>query len=176
MIISLKHKFVFVRVTKTASTTIQTVLHEYHSYKSLNLRHTKLQEIIITNSDNYFKFAFTRNPWDRFVSGMKYAYNDVSKKKMIEILNGRCWITQPQWHFVFTNDDEKVLDYTGKVENLQNDFDYVCDKIGIPKQKLPHKNATKHKHYTEYYDDETKEMVAKHFEKDIKLFNYKYGE
>lgn len=175
MIISLKHKFVFVRITKTASTTIKRMLEKYHSYESLNLRHTKIQDVGIANSDNYFKFAFTRNPWDRFVSGMKYEYNDVSKKKMIEILNGQSWIKIPQHQHVF-HKNKKVLDYTGKVENLQNDFDYVCDKIGIPQQKLPHKNKTQHKHYTEYYDDETKEMVAKHFEKDIKLFNYKYGE
>lgn len=175
MIISLKHKFVFVRITKTASTTIKRMLEKYHSYKSLNLRHTKLDKITIANSDNYFKFAFTRNPWDRFVSGMKYAYNDVSKKKMIEILNGRCWITKSQYPYVF-HENKKVLDYIGKVENLQNDFDYVCNKIGIPSQELPHRNKSTHNHYTEYYDDETKEMVAKHFEEDIKLFNYKYGE
>ena len=175
MIISLKHKFVFVRITKTASTTIKRMLEKYHSYKSLNLRHTKIQDIDIANSDNYFKFAFTRNPWDRFVSGMKYAYDDVSKKKMIEILKKGSWVTEHQSAFVF-HKNKKVLDYIGKVENLQNDFGYVCDKIRIPKQKLPHKNKTEHKHYTEYYDDETKEMVAKHFEKDIKLFNYKFGE
>ena len=175
MIISLKHKFVFVRITKTASTTIKRMLEKYHSYKSLNLRHMKIQDIRIANSDNYFKFAFTRNPWDRFVSAMKYAYNDFSKKKMIEILKKGSWVTEHQSEYVF-HKNKKVLDYIGKVENLQNDFDYVCDKIKIPKQKLPHKNKTEHKHYTEYYDDETKEMVAKHFEKDIKLFNYKFGE
>lgn len=70
----------------------------------------------------------------------------------------------------------KEKTYIIRFENLQQDLDFICDKFSIEKIKLPHKNKTKHKHYTEYFDDETKATVAERYLDDIQYMNYKFGE
>lgn len=61
-------------------------------------------------------------------------------------------------------------------ENLQEDFGKVCTKLSLPYIKISHMNKTNHKHYTEYYDDETREVIAEKYEKDIEYLRYKFGE
>ena len=39
-------------------------------------------------------------------------------------------------------DKRPYIDFYGKYETLQQDFDYVCEKIGFPKTKLPHTNKS----------------------------------
>ena len=62
------------------------------------------------------------------------------------------------------------------LHHLQEEFLDVFNKIDVPKIKIPHRNKTEHKPYWEYYNDETKEIVAKRFKEDIEFFGYKFGE
>ena len=195
MIISPKYKFVFIATEKTGCTSVSNSLENIDDTKKIigNLvpkdrnnylysKHTSCSEFTNNHSDfnDYFKFAFVRNPWDRVVSwyffckrttNLERNTSDISFKKFIKKMSN-VWTGRIQFQYEFT----KKCDFIGKTENIQQDFDVICDKIGIPHQKLPHFNKTKHKHYTEYYDDETKSIVAEVFAKDIEYFNYKFGE
>ena len=200
MIISPKYKFVFIATEKTGCTSVFNSLENIDDTKKivgeivpkdhnnyLYSKHTSCSEFTNNHSDlnDYFKFAFVRNPWDRVVSWYNFSMylsnlNNVEKERnttgkdflsfIQEFKN--IWGNEQQNQYIFT----KCCDFIGRFENLQKDFNKICDKIGILKQKLPHKNKTKHKHYTEYYDDETKSIVAEKFAKDIEYFGYKFGE
>ena len=162
----------------------EIVPKDHNNY--LYSKHTSCSEFQDNHSEfiDYFKFAFVRNPWDRVVSWYNFSMylsnlENVEKERNItgkdflsyikEFQN--IWGNEQQNQYEFT----KCCDFIGRYENLQNDFDIICDKIGIQQQKLPHKNKTKHKHYTEYYDDETKEIVEERFAKDIEHFEYEFG-
>ena len=101
------------------------------------------------------------------------------------------WFTCPQCDFIQDNDGRIIVDYVGKFENLQNDFNTICQKIHVESTQLPHINRSKtynpiinilklnkniKKHYSEYYDSETKEFVAHIYKDDIKKFEYCFDE
>jgi len=68
-----------------------------------------------------------------------------------------------------------LVDYIGRVETLQQDFDHVCDRIGVKRRQLPHANSSRHQPYWEYYDDRGREIVAARFSRDIAHFGYQFG-
>jgi len=154
--------------------------------------------------DHYYKFTFVRNPWSHTVSMYNYMWKSSypwpvkwrSNQANSEILamSFRDWVTS-EWFQTSTmqsinvtknspNGLKSCLDYitsrtwkmnfVGKLENLQSDFDIVCDAIGYPRQELPHINKTIYKNYVNYYDDETKRIVSNKYAEDIEHFEYKF--
>ncbi len=84
-------------------------------------------------------------------------------------------------------DKTPFIDFIGRYENLQEDFDEVCSKIGLDYIKLPHKNkgegsacndgsckSIRRKNYREFYDEETKDFVALKYKEEIEKFKYSY--
>ena len=131
--------------------------------------------------EKMFTFAFVRNPWDRLVSYYHYVLNNPEHHRhdKVKSLNNfaeyvdfeikRNKFSQSQL-LVDKNGNLKV-DFIGKLENLSEDFQYICEKIGI-QCELPHVNKSSHKKYQDLYDEESKEKVAQHWADEIKLFSY----
>jgi hypothetical protein len=67
-----------------------------------------------------------------------------------------------------------LVDFVGKLENLQQDWETVCHEIGIPYQPLPHKNVTRHDRYQDFYDRSAINLVAKHWATEIEMFGYSF--
>jgi hypothetical protein len=71
-------------------------------------------------------------------------------------------------------DDKFEIDFVGKFENLQNDFNKICNTLNIKDTELPHLYDTKHLHYSKYYDPEIKKEVDKIWGIDAEVFKYKF--
>lgn len=155
--------------------------------------------------EEYFKFGFVRNPWDRLAScyfnrikqepitdfrykegvargfiPYKKFYTGMSFKEFVKAIatipdNKSNPHFKSQYTFLTNKKDELIVNYIGKFETLNKDWNYICKKIGIKNCKLGHKmKSGKSRNYKQYYDEETKAIVAKRFAKDIKMFNYKF--
>ena len=166
-------KFVFFVVHKTGTRSIFKLFN--FSSEDRRLWKPELYE-------DYFKWSVVRNPWDRLVSTYKNkACKGYGPWRNFKNLTFSDFIINKEEikdsHIIpQKNRLPDDIDFIGRFENYQEDFDIICDKIGIPRQQLPHKNKSKHKHYTEYYDDETRQIVAERYADDIEYFGYKFGD
>jgi len=134
----------------------------------------------------YFKFAFVRNPWDRLVSEYEFLLRKTKhgRHSRVKKLAGFKQFIQMQIprkdayqiNMLCNREGELLMDFVGKIENLDEDWQTVCDRIGIPYQALPRKNAGDHNHFQEYYDDECRQLVAQHWKKEIELFEYSFDD
>ena len=198
--ISHEHKCIFIHINKCGGTSIDNYFNKRHGGHMTVSHYIKKYP---TEFSEYFKFSCVRNPWDKLVSFYHFhkkknwylrwdwdkmsapsfcefvrITKDYSKTKQNNIFKGHPTgylrlANQVDW--LVDESGNLLVDYICRFEHLQNDFEIVCDRIGIPQEQLPHKIKSKHKHYTEYYDEETKQIVAEKYAKDINYFGYKFG-
>lgn len=151
-----------------------------------------------SNSDSpldYFKFMFTRNPWDRAVScwndrrydGGKKEGSPQSKFTFDQYIDWLLKTTEEKYNgdiSLFGNPHvrsqygmiyEIKLDYIGKLETFHQDWSNICNQLGVEifKNEI-HQNKTQRTHYRDYYSDQTKSIIADLYQRDIDKFGYEY--
>ena len=131
--------------------------------------------------DEYFKFGFVRNPWDRelsnyfFNSGKLKPPEDISFKEWLNINLRKGGLIDD--HNTPQCDYLTDVDYIARFENYDEEVKYLFAKIGVDwAQNYKHYNKTDHKPYWEYYDDADIMKVHQWYEKDIEMYNYEFGE
>ena len=132
----------------------------------------------------YFKFCIVRNPFDRFVSACCFVNrnNDRMRQDPVGTMKRtlenprlrRHVLFRPQSEFVTDQDDELLVDYVGRKEDYQQHFNRICCRIGLPPQRLATVNATTRRPYQECYNPELIETVGQLYEKDERLFGYRF--
>jgi hypothetical protein len=130
----------------------------------------------------YFKFAFVRNPWDwqcsvyHYVRGSRHHrdYNRARSLTLREFIQYQIDSGTPrQTDFLTDSNGNVIVDWVGRFEFLQQDFDALSQRLGLPALSLRHLNASaRPRNYAALYDDETAALVASYFAGDIARFGY----
>jgi hypothetical protein len=91
----------------------------------------------------------------------------------------RWW--KPQYEFVHNKEPRVLTNLVGRYENLQHNFDFLCEKlIDYPKCTLPwsedkyRRREKEKKHYTEFYIPRTRDMIADIYREDIRTWHYEF--
>ena len=131
---------------------------------------------------SYFKFAFVRNPWNRLVSEYEFIrrrpdhgrYSKVIKMDFEQyILYQSKRFKAHQINMLANKNGVLQMDFVGKFENLQEDWNFVTDTLGIENKQLSHRKKAGISSYDSYYTDETRALVAELWKRDIETFGYK---
>jgi hypothetical protein len=127
---------------------------------------------------SYFKFAFDRNPWDRQVSAYHFRYRRLrTPPPLTEFLQDDKRARLNNYE-IYSLNGEPCVDFLGRFESLEEDFRRALGEIGLtfdhalPRAKSGiRKNG---KHYRDYYDDHTREVVGDWYAREIKLLGYSF--
>ena len=182
--------FIFIHINKTAGTSIGKAI-------GLPIKdHLMAKEVIarigIDKWNEAYKFTVVRNPWDKVVS--HYEYRRKKNKTQIASCNipFSDWVKmtygenkdtfyynnprsfQPQLDWLKDDEGNLAMDYVIKFEKINQGFDHVKGVIGLD-TNLPHLNASNRVSYHSYYDDDTRDIVAKWFRADINEFGYRFN-
>lgn len=197
MIISHRHKFIFIKTKKTAGSSIEHYLYNYlgdtdiligselDDTPSINAvtksRHKGwrwISQHYTSEWQNYFKFAVVRNPWDVLVSAFFYLqrWNRINN----EITNFDQFIkleniaTLNDWDN-YSDNEGPVVDKILFYERLHEDLKTIPIPYNGEILTTFKKSDTRlNKNYREFYTAETKEKVYNIFRKTIDYFDYKF--
>lgn len=202
-------KWIWFPVLKVGSTAIRGMINRHlrpewkendkdDSYNPIAYKNTLLRNESINgktpiafpedDADDFYKFAFVRNPWDRMLScwcDTRYVNKNTSSemteqtpfRDFVKSYSGANMWLEPNKHMqmqqaAFMGVD---MDYIGRLESAHAGFSTVCDALGVQKpEQMLQKNVTDHKHYSTYYDDETREIVSEIYKDDIVRFGYEF--
>lgn len=206
MIISFEHKFVFVAVPKTGTHAVRQALRgnlapgdieqvRFFVEKSLPIPElARIQHGHITLEElrphlppeqfaALFKFAFVRNPFDRFISYCSFVtrgrggFLKSPQRVMAHFIQNPPWqhiLFRPQYSFICSAEGDLLADYVGRVEDMQTSYDEICRRCGIPSSPLEKVNATRRADYRQYYDPALAAGVARLYARDLELFDYRF--
>lgn len=207
MIVSHLHRYLFVAMPKTGTHSVRQALREHlgpddieqvglfvnkrfpfdeiaqlqHGHLSVRQVRPYLGDAVC---DEYFKFTFVRNPFDRFVSYCAFMTRQqgafdrdpqgTMRRILFELRPMDHVHFQPQYTLLTNDAGALEMDFIGRVERMQDDYDAICARIGIPSRPLDRVNSSRRGDYRQYYDRALMEGVAALYRGDLERFGYTF--
>jgi hypothetical protein len=207
LIVSHAHKFIFFAIPKTGTHAVRFALRHhlgatdeeqvhlfvqsalpYPDIARMRHGHIRWNEIRAAVSPEvwaYFKFAFVRNPWERFVSYTAFMHRQdgafaanpqaAMERVLADPAHRAKIVFQPQHQFICDAEGRIMVDFVGRQETMQASHDAICARIGLPTQALGVVNASTHGPWRDYYTEALKARVAAVYARDIDIFGYTFG-
>lgn len=146
------------------------------------------QNVTARQFRSYYKFSFVRNPWARAFSWFRNVMDDPNHRAKHQVPDDCSfgdflknhsdqWAMRPQLHWLEAKDGSIPLDFVGRFENLNQDFEIVGERLGLEDKSLPTlmMREGERPSYVSHYDSELEELVRARYEKEIDHFEYQFG-
>jgi hypothetical protein len=173
VIISHRHRYVFVELPRTGSTAVRRELRTMYEGQPILYKHATYPEFLRIATDDektYFAFSTIRNPLDQAVSRFfklktdhKGQFSDPqrirAKRWLNRLVDRRVYqfASQPDADFAtylrryhvlpydtWASISHDKIDFVMRFERLAEDFEEALKRIGIePARRLPHTNPTR---------------------------------
>ncbi len=202
--ISHKYKCIFIHIPRVAGSSIESKIIGKNWWSiEKETKHILASQAKYLYKDywnSYFKFSFVRNPFDRMVSMIKFGgffygrNTSILNTEAIEwykdkfgfpvtveydyrfYKNSEIRLDRHVANSVYSNILDEELDFIGKYENLDSDFEFVCKQIGYEYDGLPDAGASAsadRKPLSFYYKDKNLvQQVASLYMKDFDIYGY----
>jgi hypothetical protein len=196
-------RYTFIHIPKCAGTSVHcalTQLHEQFGFARDPVRyhkHATACEVRDKLADHWREslvFAFVRNPWDLMVSSYHWWIHCAGRYPSLardaaevaalngfgeflisphgsEMINERRGRDMLEW---ICDGDDVIVDFVGRYERLDEDWERLCEMLQVPPVPLTHENRVSRAHYSTFYDDESRQRVAKRFARSIQTFGYEF--
>lgn len=148
--------------------------------------------------ERLFTFTMVRNPWDRTYSMFNYrrkrgkipicwSFRDYVlelDRNVYNLSQGNPASEYFSYHatrcssayYISDADGNIMVDYVAKYENRTNDLTVIASRVGIKQlgDLVVQSASPKSKHYSQFYDEETKDIIRSLYADDIELFSYEF--
>lgn len=188
-----KHNCIFIHIPKAAGTSVLHALSG--STKHIQRDHCSAFNFKSADKrrfDRSFKFAFVRHPVDRLLSVHRYLLsggNGTNNTRLSKLINSEYSqfddfvlgyldtmrlhtevLFRPQFSFLCNEYYEVMVDFVGKYEKINQDFEVIANKLNL-NATLPKSNVSKVSN-TSDVSAKVREKITNLYSKDFELFDY----